>query len=167
MNKLVFPLKLAKRSSSSMQPGDELGELTVARPKDVPDPSCPRHRAVRLAIYLLVAAIGIAGCASQDRRILAKTGDLKTETLALMDKAVEPYSAHAEEIDAQNAQLERLYDQERTRPGLHRRFDSNPRQRCDRRSDQARLGQSAFISLEHKECHQVNQLGILPWKCRS
>jgi hypothetical protein len=58
------------------------------------------HRAVRLAIYLLVVAVGIAGCASQDRRILATTGDLKTGTLALMDKAIEPYSAHAEEIDA-------------------------------------------------------------------
>ena len=116
MNKLVFPLKLAESSISSMQTGNEPGELTVARRKDVRDPSCPRHAGVRVAIYLLVVALGIAGCASQDQKTLARTGYLKTETLALMDKAVEPYSAHAEEIDAQNAQLERLYDQERTRP---------------------------------------------------
>src|SRR5262245_52359436 len=73
-------------------------------------------RTTRLAIYLLVAA-GISGCTSQDQRILARTGDLKTQTLALMDKAGEPYSAHADEIGARNAQLERLYDQERARPG--------------------------------------------------
>jgi hypothetical protein len=73
-------------------------------------------RTTRLAIYLLVAA-GIAGCASQDQRVLARTRDLKTQTLALMDKAVEPCSAHEDEIDARNAQLERLYDQERARPG--------------------------------------------------
>jgi hypothetical protein len=96
-----------QRSSSQPQfPGDAVG-----RHKE------DARRAIRLAIYLLVLAVGIAGCASQDRRILATTGDLKTGTLALMDKAIEPYSAHAEEIDAQNAQLKRLYDQERTRPG--------------------------------------------------
>jgi hypothetical protein len=89
------------------------GEITKEAEKGV----AVAEGAVRLAIYLLVVAVGIAGCASQDGRILATTGDLKTGTLALMDKAIEPYSAHAEEIDVQKAQLKRLYDQERTRPG--------------------------------------------------
>jgi len=38
------------------------------------------HRAVRLAIYLLVVAVGIAGCASHDRRILALEQNKQTSS---------------------------------------------------------------------------------------
>ncbi len=33
-----------------------------------------------------------------------------------MDKAIEPFSVHAQEIDTLNAELEQLYNQERARP---------------------------------------------------
>jgi hypothetical protein len=66
----------------------------------------------------LLFALAFCGCVSnQNVAILSRTTALKAQTLALMDKAVEPYSSHSQEIDNQSAQLEQIYDQERARPG--------------------------------------------------
>ena len=117
MNRPVYHLpRLVKLSTLSMRAGNGHDKRTIAPFRYVHERLRRCGLGACIAICLLVA-LGIAGCTSQDQQILTQTRVQKIETLALMDKAKEPYDAHAQEIADRNARLEQLYDQERRRPG--------------------------------------------------
>ena len=65
------------------------------------------------ASFGLLAVVLMSGCFTVQNPVsLANSQSLKGSTLALMNKATEPYSAHMQEISDQNARLEQAYDHE-------------------------------------------------------
>ena len=76
-------------------------------------------RSLVLWPLLLVALAG--GCASSvavyDQEAYKQAVALRVESLALMDKAVEPYSNHEASVDALLVNLEKAYQYDRGRPG--------------------------------------------------
>ena len=76
------------------------------------------HRCLALWVLLLIAMTG--GCASSvaeyDRQAYQQAVALKVESLALMDKAVEPYSNHKASVDALLVSLEKAYEYDKGRP---------------------------------------------------
>jgi hypothetical protein len=76
------------------------------------------HRYLVFWELLLVTLAG--GCASSvaeyDRVAYQQAVSLKVESLALMDKAVEPYSNHQASVDALLLNLEKAYEYDKGRP---------------------------------------------------
>ena len=72
--------------------------------------------ASRIIFPVLIAGF-LNGCVlPRDVGAVASATALKQGTLALMDKANDPYTAHAQEIVEQNASLQYAYDAARARP---------------------------------------------------
>jgi hypothetical protein len=76
------------------------------------------HRCLALWLLLLIAMTG--GCASSvaeyDRLAYQQAVALKVESLALMDKAVEPYANHKASVDVLLVNLEKAYEYDKGRP---------------------------------------------------
>jgi hypothetical protein len=73
-------------------------------------------RVVSRTLGLLILISMTACVTSRDQSALQNASMLKTETLALLNKATESYAAHAQEVANLNARLEQAFDLERSRP---------------------------------------------------
>lgn len=72
-----------------------------------------RLRVLLLAFSLLSGCVNIA---SYDQAAYANAVDLKVDTLALMDLAVNPYSSQVAKVENVNLQMQKAYEYDRGRP---------------------------------------------------
>lgn len=73
-------------------------------------------RAASRTLGLLIIVSMSACVTSRNQSALQNASMLKTDTLALLDKATEPFSAHAQQVSNLNARLEQAFDFENSRP---------------------------------------------------
>jgi hypothetical protein len=75
--------------------------------------------AISLITFLIFSAMLFPSCSSialYDEKAYEQATSLKVESLALMDKAVEPYGTHEPKVDDLKLQLEKSYEYAKGRP---------------------------------------------------
>jgi len=73
----------------------------------------------KTTVLLLCAAVLLAGCATIapfDQHAYVQTTSLKVDALHLMGKAVNDYTAHAQEVEAFEIAVQKVYEYEKNRP---------------------------------------------------